>query len=44
MDLAENVLYHETVFHKAINHSVEFHCCTLQRKYFTVSKRNIRSL
>jgi len=44
MDLAENVLYHDTFFHKANNHSVEFRCCTLQRKYFTVKKRNSRSL
>jgi len=44
MDLAENVLYHETFFHKAINHSVEFRCCTLQRKDFTVNKRNSKSL
>jgi len=44
MDLAENVLYHETFFHKAINHSVEFRCCTLQRKDFTVNKQNSRSL
>ena len=44
MDLAENVLYHETFFHKAINHSVEFRCCTLERKDFTVNKHNSRSL
>jgi len=44
MDLAENVLYHETFFHKAINHSVEFRSCTLQGKDFTVNKRNSRSL
>ena len=44
MDLAENVFYHETFFHKAINHSVEFRCCTLQRKCFTVNKLNSRSL
>jgi len=44
MDLTENVLYHETFFLKAINHSVEFRCCTLQRNDFTVNKRNSRSL
>ena len=38
MDLAENLLYHETFFHKAINYKVEFRCCTLQRKDFTVNK------
>jgi len=30
--------------HEAMNHSVEFRCCTLQRKDFTVNKRNGRSL
>jgi len=44
MDVAENVLYHETFFYKAINHSVEFRCCTLQSKDFTVNKRYSRSL
>jgi len=43
MDLAENVL-HETFFSKAISHSVEFPCCTLQRKHFAVNKRDSRSL
>ena len=42
MHLAENVLYQETFFHKAINHSVEFCCYTSQRKDFTVNKRNSR--
>ena len=36
MDLAENVLYHETFFHKTINHSVEFRCCTLQSYDFSL--------
>jgi len=44
MDLAENALYHKTFFYKAINHNIEFHCCTLQRKDFAVNKRNSRSL
>ena len=37
MNLAENILYHKTFFHKAINHRVEFGCCTLQRKDFTLN-------
>jgi len=44
MDFVENVLYHETFFHKAINHNIEFRCCTFQRKDFTVNKQNSRSL
>jgi len=36
--------HHEAFFHKAINHSVEFGCCTLQRKDFTVNEGNSKYL